>query len=509
MVLRLRYAAVSDIGMVRQGNEDSAFASPTLLVLADGMGGHAGGEVASSAAVRSLADLAAPATPADQGDPTEVIRRGVAAAGERLRALVAAHPELEGMGTTLTLLMHSGGRIAIAQVGDSRGYLLRAGVLERVTQDQTFVQSLIDQGRISDEEAKTHPQRNLLLQALDGREDVEPVVVLRTPRPGDRYLLCSDGLSSVVSEPTLRDVLAVGTPTEAAHRLVDLAIRAGAPDNVTCLVADVVEEPDDVAPPTPLVVGAAADSPHARVAGLAATARSAAGTDKGASSATGSGDTGEDGEDSEEGEDGDDGKGRTRGLRLMLPVLALLALALVGIFVGYRWTQSQYYVGVTNGNVAIYRGVPQQVVGRSLSQLIEPTGVVASTLPTFSQNQVSDTIPAVSLSEARRIVDRLRTQSALCRAITTAAPSTNPSTTASTGPSTATTQPTPGATTRATPATTPSATAGTTGTTPDGCPPAPGASSTPGASASAGASSGSAAPGSVLPTPLASGSPIR
>src|SRR5262245_42541611 len=151
MVLRLRYAAVSDVGMIRQVNEDSGFAGPDLLLLADGMGGHAGGEVASAAAVESLRDMRAPA---DGSDPTEVVRSGVAAAGESRRALVRERPELEGMGTTLTLLLRSGPTIAIAQVGDSRGYLLRDGVLERVTRDQTFVQSLIDQGRISDEEAK-------------------------------------------------------------------------------------------------------------------------------------------------------------------------------------------------------------------------------------------------------------------------------------------------------------------------------------------------------------------
>ena len=523
MVLRLRYAALSDVGMVRQGNEDSALASPNLLVLADGMGGHAGGEVASAAAVLSLAGLA---TPADRGDPTEVIRRGIAAAGERLRALIVARPELEGMGTTLTLLLHSGDRIAIAQVGDSRGYLLRAGVLERVTQDQTFVQSLIDQGRISDDEAKTHPQRNLLLQALDGREDVEPVVVLRTPRPGDRYLLCSDGLSSVVSEPTLRDVLEVGTPTEAAHRLVDLAIRAGAPDNVTCLVADVVDEPDDVAPPATQLVGAVADT-NASPAGLgtpAKTGDAAASTASTAGSAAeGRGQHRSDGDhrdQSAEGDEGDDGhdgdgKGHPRGVRLMLPVLLLLALAGVGAFVGYRWTQTQYYVGVTHGEVAIYRGVSQQVVGQSLSELVESTGVRASTLPTFSQNEVSDTISAASLVEARLIVDRLRTQSALCTGTTS--PSSTPSSSSSGTPSgspsgtpsgpahsptsTATTKPS----TTSTPATTATASADTG--PPDGCPPVLG--SAPVASPSAGASLGSAAPGSVLLTPLASGSPVR
>jgi protein phosphatase len=395
--------------MVRQGNEDSAYAGPNLLVLADGMGGHAGGEVASAAAVASVRNLQ---PPTGGGDPTDTIRDGVAEAGERLRALVLDRPELEGMGTTLTLLMHSGDVIAIAQVGDSRGYLLRDGVLERVTHDQTFVQSLIDQGRISDEEAKTHPQRNLLLQALDGRVEVEPEVVLRTARPGDRYLLCSDGLSSVVSEPTIRDVLEVGTPREATQRLVDLALRAGAPDNVTCLVADVVDEADDVVAPVAVVVGAAADSEHARRVGIRATTvpdddgggRSEAPQAPGAA---------EDDEQSDP--DGDDGTGgRTRGFRLLLPVLGLLVLVAAAGYAGYRWTQTQYYVGVHSGQVVIYRGVPQKLVGRSLSEVAEPSEVQASTLPSFSQGQLNDTIAAGSLDEARRIVDHLRTQATAC-----------------------------------------------------------------------------------------------
>jgi PPM family protein phosphatase len=469
MVLRLRYAAVSDVGMIRQVNEDSGFAGPDLLLLADGMGGHAGGEVASAAAVDSLRDLRAPA---DGSDPTETVRSGVAAAGDSLRALVRERPELEGMGTTLTLLLRSGSTIAIAQVGDSRGYLLRDGVLERVTRDQTFVQSLIDQGRISDEEAKNHPQRNLLLQALDGRVEVEPEVELRTAKPGDRYLLCSDGLTLVVTEPTIRDVLQEGTPAEAAERLVDLALRAGAPDNVTCLVADVVDEEDGVQEPHPVVVGAAAASERARAAATAVPEQTGAGADVHDPEQDDEHDDADDHDGDELDGDPDGTKGGRRhrgrtgrgiaGLGLVLPIVLLLIVAAGAAYAGYRWTQNQYYVGVDDGTVAIYRGVPQQIVGRSLSSVVEPTDVQASALPSFAQSQVHDTIAADSIEDAHRIVDQLRAQSSAC-AVGASTDGCPPD--ASAG-SSATTTATPGASPGATPGATASGSATTPGTSP-------------------------------------------
>jgi PPM family protein phosphatase len=412
MTLRMRYAATSDVGLVRTGNEDSGYAGPGLLVVADGMGGHAAGEVASAAAVRSVVQAApADGDPGTAADITDQLTRAVALAGSRLRELVGARPELEGMGTTLTILLQAGDRVGIAQVGDSRGYLLREGVLEQVTHDQTFVQSLVDQGRISDEEARTHPQRSVLLQALDGRVDVEPVVVVRTPLAGDRYLLCSDGLPAVVSEPTIRDVLADGTPAEAADRLVDLALRGGAPDNVTCLVADIVEDPDDSGEPS--------DRPDDEDTPDSGRDAAQAGLLVGAVAEEGPG-TGDNGPGADEAEDeaGDGESGTGQGSRrvgrwLLAPALVLVLVAVAAV-VGYRWTQQQYYVGVHQGEVSVYRGVPQRLVGHRLSRVVEPTGVQASTLPSFAQSQLAGTIAAASLPEARRIVDRLRAQSVAC-----------------------------------------------------------------------------------------------
>jgi PPM family protein phosphatase len=448
MTLALRYAARSDVGMVRKGNEDSGYAGPHLLVIADGMGGHAFGEVASSAAMGVLVELE-PAPDAPDGtatDPVAQVRDTVARAGELLRTMITERPELEGMGTTVTALLQAGEQVVIAQVGDSRGYLLRDGVLEQLTHDQTFVQSLIDEGRISHEAARTHPQRSLLLQALDGRVEVEPEITVRLPQVDDRYLLCSDGLSGVLSEATMREMLSVGTPEEAVNRLVDLSLRGGAPDNVTCVVADVIdtsEDSDDSDDPGtstgPQLVGAAAET----------LPPPAGPTTPGATAVAGG--TASDDDSSDDSEDDDD-QPRGLGFRLLLPVVVLLVVA-AGAFFGYRWTQEQYYVGAADGKVAIYQGVPQHLAGQHFSHVVSTTEMSLTDLPASFHDQVNATIPAKSLKAANAIVDQLRQQAATCLDVPTpvgctgsAAAGTTPTgstaPTSSTGPTGAST-PTP------------------------------------------------------------------
>src|SRR5215210_4611124 len=238
MALALRFAARSDIGLLREGNEDSGYAGPRLLVLADGMGGHAAGEVASSVAVAMLASLD------DDSPGPDILERlssAVQDANNHLRDMVLGDPDLEGMGTTLTALLRAGSRFGLVHIGDSRCYLLRGDQLQQITKDHTFVQTLVDDGRITAEEASHHPQRNVIVRALDGREDVELDLSIREAKAGDRYLLCSDGLSDVLSEETLRDTLAAcESPERAAEQLVELALRGGGPDNITAIVADVV-----------------------------------------------------------------------------------------------------------------------------------------------------------------------------------------------------------------------------------------------------------------------------
>jgi len=258
MTLALRYAVRSDVGLLREGNEDSAYAGPHLLAVADGMGGHAAGEVASAATITTIAPL-------DDvrhlgPDLVGALADAVATANLRLQELIISDPAIEGMGTTLTALLWADGYAALCHIGDSRAYRLRNGQFLQITHDHTLVQSLVDEGKITEDDVATHPHRSLLLRALDGRTVAEPDLTQLETLPGDRYLLCSDGLSGVVTEHTLHQTLSsIRDPDKAALQLVELAIRGGGPDNITCIVADVMDTQASAVPPTwtPVLAGAA------------------------------------------------------------------------------------------------------------------------------------------------------------------------------------------------------------------------------------------------------------
>ena len=239
MMIGIRYATRTDVGMLRDGNEDSAYAGRLLLAVADGMGGHAAGEVASAAVIEELRALDAE-MPADR--LVDALEQAVQRANQKVRALVQADPARQGMGSTLTALLWSGSHLAVVQVGDSRCYLLRGGDLYQITHDQTLVQLLLDQHKITPDQVATHPMRSMLLQALDGRADFTPALQLRTARAGDRYLLCSDGLWGQVTAGEIHKVLTgKSEPDQAVAALVDAANASGGPDNITCIVADVVD----------------------------------------------------------------------------------------------------------------------------------------------------------------------------------------------------------------------------------------------------------------------------
>jgi serine/threonine protein phosphatase PrpC len=230
--LAIRYAARSDIGRQRDRNQDTAYAGQRLLAVADGMG--AGGAAASAAVIEALKPLEA-ALPA--GNLLNAMEDAVRQVG------VALADADRGTGTTLTAMLWSGSQLALVHVGDTRAYLLRAGELFQITHDHSVVQALLDGGKITPEEAESHPQRSLLLRAIVGDSAADPDVSLHDAQAGDRYLLCSDGLTTVVPPGVIRDTLsAPGDPEQAVGHLIDLANKAGGPDNIACVVADVVEQ---------------------------------------------------------------------------------------------------------------------------------------------------------------------------------------------------------------------------------------------------------------------------
>jgi serine/threonine protein phosphatase PrpC len=249
--LALRYAARSDRGLVRANNEDSVYAGARLLALADGMGGHAAGEVASQLVIAALAHLDEDEPRGDLlGQLNDAVHQGNAA----IAGQVESDPELDGMGTTLTAILFAGNRLGLVHIGDSRGYLLRDGELTQITKDDTFVQTLVDEGRITAEEAHSHPQRSLIMRALTGHE-VEPTLIMREAFVGDRYLLCSDGLSDPVSFDTIQESLLIPDVEASADRLIEMALRGGGPDNVTVVVADVIDFAG-IAQTQPILAGA-------------------------------------------------------------------------------------------------------------------------------------------------------------------------------------------------------------------------------------------------------------
>jgi len=452
MTLALRYAVRSDVGLLREGNEDSAYAGPHLLAVADGMGGHAAGEVASSATITAIASLD---TEPPGEDLVDALADAVASANMRLQELIISDPSVEGMGTTLTAMLWSDGQAALCHIGDSRAYLLRNGQFYQITHDHTLVQSLVDEGKITEDDVATHPHRSLLLRALDGRTVAEPDLSTLETMAGDRYLLCSDGLSGVVTEQTLHQTLSsVWEPEKAALQLVELAIRGGGPDNITCIVADVVDTQASSLPPTrvPVMAGAAShgsatelrsparqSSPATRAMRLGKTAPQPALPDEAEPGDWGSGYNGHGGAQGGDGpnaathggrhshrarrqryDDDDEDYPRHHDGRRRWPIVTTLLVLLVllvggGLYGGWQYVQGQYYVGVQDGNVAVFRGVNQNLAGISLSSLAQRTSLPLSQVAASNQGMIRQTIAANSLTGAQSIVTQIQKRVNGCR----------------------------------------------------------------------------------------------
>jgi len=408
MAITDKSAAVSHVGKIRSNNQDSGYAGRYLFVVADGMGGHAGGDVASAIAVKRIMET--DRLYASPNDAEFALQAALLAANSLLAETVFEHGELTGMGTTVSGILRVGNHIAIAHIGDSRIYLQRDGELKQITADHTFVQRLVDSGRITPEEAAVHPRRSVLMRVL-GDVDASPEIdttVLET-RTGDRWLICSDGLSSYVSEEKIHTVLStVESAQAAAERLVKESLDQGAPDNVTVVLVD-VDDSDDSSHEPPVTVGSAAaplvfeaDSvrrplrlPSLLLHPLKATPP----------------------EDSHFEPESDQylnaliQEDRRRARRRRISWLAFIVLVLgalvAGGILGYGYTQGQYYVGADNGHVAIFRGVQQDIGPIALSHVYETTTIDLDDLPAYSRDTVEATINARSLEDAQRIVNQL------------------------------------------------------------------------------------------------------
>ena len=501
--LIMRYAARSDVGRIRAKNDDSAYVGRHLAVVADGMGGHAGGDVASAATVLDMLHL-------DhghyEGDAGTVLADEIQTANSLLSELVHINPKLAGMGTTVTALLLAEGKLHFAHIGDSRAYRLRNGEFKQISVDHTFVQRLIDEGRLRPEEAETHPHKNVLMRVL-GDVDASPELDLATldVEPGERWLLCSDGLNYVAGHVVERTVRETKDLRECVDTLVELTLEAGAPDNVTVVMLEIAEETADdvrtaaveIVPPKadsddtiqavapapkqdagqekgatqPLAAPpAATDDSAPRPADDGAAGGSGAGVRSGAGSSVVPGPAAKSPEPAvttdphlgehlsaavlreelstrphelvgaavaaaesgsiptiagrtvarraatvlthkadQDREETDEYKPAARPRRwiTVATAAALLIILGVGLWLGYAWTQTRYYIGEYDQRVAIYNGVSQRLGPIQLSTLETVTEIRMSDLPEFSQQRVRQTVPARDLYDAQRIVKNL------------------------------------------------------------------------------------------------------
>lgn len=464
----LRYAARSDVGKVRSKNDDSAYAGHYLAVVADGMGGHAGGNIASASTVLDLIHLDADTYTGDAGT---ALADEIQTANSLLSDLVRTSPQLAGMGTTVTALLLSEDTLHLAHIGDSRAYRLKDGVFEQITIDHTFVQRLIDEGRLRPEDVDTHPHKNVLMRVL-GDVDASPELDLSSydVDAGDRWMLCSDGLNAVVDNATIESIVReTAGLQECVDRLVELTLDRGSPDNVTVVVIEAAEKTVDEINTTALgivaedqprrdeasrqltpagtqeeVTGATAasdaDSPPADVSNSAQSDQERVPNDHldtdvlreelrarphllvGSAATVAS--TGEiptiarrtaqrraatllTHKSPDSAHDADD-EPRRSGRWLYFVATALVALIIAGgLWFGYSWTQTRYYVAQYEGNVAIFNGVSQSLGPISLSSLQQKTGVEVEDLAAYAQQRLARTLPADDLEHAQRIVRAL------------------------------------------------------------------------------------------------------
>ena len=457
MTLQLRYVAHSEIGPIRKNNQDSGFASPHLLVVADGMGGAAAGDLASAVAIDTVRDVD-PATSGEQ--MLSVLGSAVGRANERIAHLVNADPSLDGMGTTLTGALFDGTELGLVHIGDSRAYRLREDRLERLTHDHSWVQSLVDDGKISEADAAIHPHRSLLLKVLNGQPANDPDLNLVTVAAGDRLMFCSDGVCGLINDEQIEAALRLPDPDAAVAKLVSEALAEGGIDNITVIVADVVEAAGTDAP---LVLGAAGERTIPSLDGQASEPADDEVDDEAEAPPP----------DKRQEEVDDESRysprapGRRRLRRPLLGLLILLLVAAAGLGSAYAWARTQFYVGAAGEQVAIYQGLAESLPGIPLSRVFEVQQLAVAALPPYYQDQVRGNIEVPSLESARVTVSELTKEAERCATpqptpTPTRTPSPTPTTTpiAATTPPAVTSAPPPSSSSAPTPAATPSRSGG-------------------------------------------------
>jgi PPM family protein phosphatase len=387
--MRLVFAAATDVGRMRKNNEDSYLSAKPVAAVADGMGGHSAGEVASAIAIEELAALGERGPWENETAATDDLKQAILRANRRIREMAASDRKLNGMGTTLVALLQDGDMVHVANVGDSRGYLLRQGELSQVTVDHSLVQELVDDGRLSPEDAERHPQRSVITRALGIDPEVEFDLFTYKLQVGDRLLLCSDGLSDVVEPTQIRNVLLrVRSPQKAARQLITVANEQGGPDNITVIVVEAVDE------------SAALDLEEEQTGDL--TDGSATGAlplvsgDGDALAARGRG-----------GRAARAAKDRSlvmhRRLQRFLIAGIVVLVAAVLLVAGRSFLFSRYWVGFDGDSVAVFQGVPGDVAGLRFSRLVERSPVSRAQVPAGYAARLEDGVQADSLADARAI----------------------------------------------------------------------------------------------------------
>ena len=409
--LYLNYSATSHVGKIRKNNQDSGYASGNLLVVADGMGGAAAGDLASAVAIEAIGKVDRRVAGEEM---LSVLSEAIRKANDKIADLVADDHALEGMGTTVSGVLFDGSQLGLAHIGDSRAYLYRDGELDRITHDHSWVQSLIDDGKITEEEAAYHPHRSLLLRVLNGQPVNDPDLTMIKIRAGDRLLFCSDGLCGFVDDEVIATHLADTDRDSALDKLLAEALDAGGLDNCTIIIADVVDtEPAEMA--APLVLGAATevDIPTLfvapRVIDLGDNDDTPERDDRPAAPAP------QPSTADEEDRYAPVKAPRWRWFRRVVGLCAVL-LVLGGLAVtGVLWGRTQFFVGVDGDQVAIYQGLPDAVPLIPLSRVYEVQQISVVDLAPYLQDQVRDNAMRGSLDETRRSVATLRSNAVQCK----------------------------------------------------------------------------------------------